>query len=109
MITSLRLTPNKQPAKFPVGTIVELADEGQVFAHSQYLREHNVFPILAEADFARFEKDYDAIDWADMLNMRGIVYGVGYDTSGKRYVYIIQTDDNKFFAVAEDGLERAKK
>lgn len=94
------------PAKFSVGTIVELADEGQVFAHSQYLREHNIFPILTEADFARFEKDYDAIDWEDMLNMRGIVCGVGYDASGKRYVYIIQAEGNKFFVVAEDGLRR---
>ena len=95
---------NKPPAKFPVGTIVELADEGQVFAHSQYLREHNVFPVLAEADFARFEKDYDAIDWEDMLNMCGVVFGLGYDGFGKRYIYIIQTNDNKFFAVTEDGL-----
>lgn len=95
---------NMPYAKFSIGTTVEITDETQVFPSSQYLREHNVFPILTEADFARFEKDYDAIDWEDMLNMRGIVYGVGYDASGKRYVYIIQTDDSRFFAVAEDGL-----
>lgn len=100
---------NMPYAKFPVGTTVEITDETQVFSSSQYLREHNVFPILTEADFARFEKDYDAIDWADMLNMRGIVFGLEYDDSGKRYVYIIQAEGNKFFVVAEDGLVRAEK
>ena len=95
---------NMPYAKYPIGASVEIADEGQVFAHSQYLREHNVFPILCSEDFARLETDYDEIDWADMLNMRAIVCALGYDGFGKRYIYIIQTDDNKFIAVAEDGL-----
>ena len=95
---------NKPPAKFPVGTTVEIADETQIFSSSQYLREHGLFSYFWRSFFDRIDSYYNTTPWADMLIMRALVSDIAYDDHDKRYVYLISTEDNKFFAVAEDGL-----
>lgn len=91
-------------AKFPVGTTVEITDETQVFSSSQYLKEHGLFSYYWRSFFERIDSYYNTTPWADMLIMRALVSDIAYDDHDKRYVYLISTEDNKFFAVAEDGL-----
>lgn len=92
--------------KFPVGTSVEVTDELQLFPSSRYLIEHGLFSHYCRDFFDRMDICYDTTDWADILSMHATVCDVEYDNSGKRYVYIIQTNGNTFFAVAEKGLAR---
>lgn len=90
--------------KFPVGTSVEVTDETQLFPSSRYLMEHGLFSHYCRDFFDRMDSCYDTTDCTNILSMHATVCDVEYDNSGKRYVYIIQTNGNKFFAVAENGL-----
>lgn len=92
--------------KFPIGTSVEVTDELQLFPSSRYLIEHGLFSHYCRNFFERMDICYDTTNREDILSMRATVCDVEYDNSGKRYVYIIQTNGNKFFAVAEKGLAR---
>lgn len=90
--------------KFPIGTSVEVTDELQLFPSSRYLIEHGLFSHYCQNFFERMDICYDTTNREDILSMRATVCDVEYDNSGKRYVYIIQTNGNKVFAVAENGL-----
>lgn len=90
--------------KFPIGTSVEVTDELQLFPSSRYLIEHGLFSHYCQNFFKRMDICYDTTNREDILSMRATVCDVEYDNSGKRYVYIIQTNGNKVFAVAENGL-----
>lgn len=90
--------------KFPIGTSVEVTDETQLFPSSRYLMEHGLFSHYCRDFFERLDTCYDTTDWADILSMHATVCDVEYDNSANRYIYIIQTNGNKFFAVAENGL-----
>lgn len=90
--------------KFPIGTSVEVTDETQLFPSSRYLMEHGLFSHYCRDFFERLDTCYDTTDWADILSMHATVCDVEYDNSDNRYIYIIQTNGNKFFAVAENGL-----
>lgn len=90
--------------KFPIGTSVEVTDELQLFPSSQYLIEHGLFSHYCRDFFERMDICYDTTNREDILSMRATVCDVEYDNSGNRYIYIIQTNGNKFFAVAENGL-----
>ena len=106
MITGLRLlTKGNPPAKFSVGTSVEVVDETQLFPFSQYLIDHGLFPQYTRDFFVRLERFCDMTDFGDLHAIHAIVQDVGYDYSDKRYIYIIKTDD-RFFAIAEKGLAR---
>ena len=93
------------PAKFSVGTPVEVVDETQLFPFSQYLIDHDLFPQYTRDFFENLDRFYQTTEWNDILTMRALVCNVAYDNSGKRYIYIIKTDD-RFFAIAEKGLAR---
>lgn len=92
--------------KFPIGTSVEVTDELQLFPSSRYLIEHGLFSHYCRNFFERLDTCYDTTDWADILSMHATVCDVEYDNFDKRYVYIIQTNGNKVFAIAENGLAR---
>ena len=100
---------NMPYAKFSIGTIVELADETQLLPPSRYFIDHGLFPQYTRDFFVRSERFCDRTDFGDLHAIHAIVQDVGYDYSAKRYIYIIQTDDDKFFAIAEDGLKRVEK
>lgn len=93
------------PAKFSVGTPVEVVDETQLFPSSQYLIDHGLFPQYTRDFFVRLERFCAMTDFGDLHAIHAIVQDVGYDYSAKRYIYIIKTDD-RFFAIAEKGLAR---
>ena len=110
MITGLRLLTKGNPlSKFPVGTSVEVTDETQLLPSSRYFIEHGLFSHYCRDFFDRMDIYYDTTDWVDILSMRAFVCDVAYDNSGKRYIYIIQTDDGRFFAIAEKGLAETQK
>lgn len=90
--------------KFPIGTSVEVTDETQLFEYPQYLIEHSVFPSYTRDFFVRLERFCAMTDFGSLHAIHAIVQDVGYDYSAKRYIYIIQTDDGRFFAIAENGL-----
>ena len=93
------------PAKFSVGTPVEVVDETQLFPFPRYLIDHDLFPQYTRDFFVRLERFCAMTDFGDLHAIHAIVQDVGYDYSAKRYIYIIKTDD-RFFAIAEKGLAR---
>ena len=97
------------PAKFSVGTPVEVVDETQLFPFPRYLIDHYLFPQYTRDFFVRLERFCAMTDFGDLHAIHAIVQDVDYDYSAKRYIYIIQTDDGRFFAIAEKGLAETQK